>query len=133
MEVLVAVLLLAIAIAPMMLALTPPLRGVQATEQRDVCVNCALYTLTRITALDYAVLYGNKSSSVDLTYLLGGMGQSSSVERDAEVFSLSGTSYTPAVSIANYVDPVSSLVVTGALQIAVTVGPVRLTALRTDY
>ena len=132
-EMILVLLLLAIAIVPMMDAFTPSLRSAKVTGETEVCADRALFTITRIIALDYSDLYQNQGNSVDLATLLSVPGSTVAAEGTVESFSSGGASYTPVVSILPFVNPSTSMTMTGALQVTVSGGPVQLRALRADY
>lgn len=122
-EILVAVMILATAIVPIISAIGPAVQTTAAEAQFAVFTNQARATLNRLLSLDFATLSANQSDAVDLTSLFG-----SAAEAHLENFLLDGKLYTPTVAITD-----ASGGAGGLLQLAVTVNQVRLTTLKADY
>ena len=122
-EIILAVLLLAIAIVPMLNAYSPAIFSIKGEEETAVFTNQARSTLNRVAALDFTTLDDNKSTPVNLTALFG-----SSEEAEKETFSLKGTSYTPVVSISDVSGGDG-----GLLEIIATVDRISLKILKTKY
>ena len=93
-EIIFAVLLLAIAIVPMMNAYAPAIFSTAGEEERAVFTNRARATLNRVAALQFTTLKNNLGNPVDLVTLFG-----SAEEAAKETFAFRGTNYTPAVAI----------------------------------
>lgn len=123
MEVLIAVLLLAIAIVPMINAFSPGLFSTSGEEQTAVFTNRARATLNRVVALNYQTLYDNRGNPVDLTTLFG-----SSEEAAKETFSFKGESYNPTVDITDVSGGEG-----GLLEIMVTLEQVSLKTRKAEY
>ena len=123
MEIVMAVVLLAIAIAPIMAAFKPALFATSSEEELSVFTHRARGTLNRAAALSYATLDTNKASSVNLTNLFG-----SAPEAAKETFTFKGDSYTPAMAT---IDQSSGS--GGLLEITVTVANVSVQTLKTEY
>ncbi len=122
-EIILAVLFLAIAIAPMLNAYSPAIFSIKGEEETAVFTNQARGTLNRVAALDFTTLDDNKGNPVNLTALFG-----STEEADKETFFLKGTSYTPVVSISDVSGGDG-----GLLEIIATVDRISLKTLRTEY
>ena len=122
-EIILAVLLLAIAISPMVSAYSPAIFSTSAEDEMAVFANRARGTMNRVTALEFMTLDDNKGDPVDLAALFG-----SAAEAGKETFSFQGKSYTPTVVIA---DAPSST--EGLLQITVTMNHVSLKTLKAEY
>lgn len=122
-EIILAVLLLAIAIAPMLNAYSPAIFSIKGEEETAVFSNQARSTLNRTVALDFATLDDNKGNPVDMATLFG-----SAAEATKETFSFKGTSYTPVVSISDVSGGDG-----GLLEIIATVDRITLKTLKTEY
>ena len=122
-EILLAVVILAIAIVPMMNAFAPGLSSLENEEKTAVFTNQARGTLNRAAALDFATLNGNQGDPVNLATLFG-----SQDEADKETFSFKGQNYTPILAIND-----ASGGVGGLLELNVTVDPVMFKTLKAEY
>jgi prepilin-type N-terminal cleavage/methylation domain-containing protein len=122
-EIIIAVLLLAIAIVPMVGAYGPAIFSTAVEDGVGVFSNQARGTLNRVAALDYAILSNNQGSPVDLVALFG-----SAAEAAKETFSFHGTSYTPTVAIADVSGGLG-----GLLEITVAVDQVSVITLKTEW
>jgi prepilin-type N-terminal cleavage/methylation domain-containing protein len=122
-EILIAVMILALAIIPIINAVGPAVKTTAAEAQSAVFTNQARATLNRLLDLDFATLNANQSAAVDLTSLFG-----SAAEADLESFLLNGQRYTPMVAITDASDGAG-----GLLRLAVTINQVHLTTLKADY
>ena len=122
-EIIFAVLLLAIAIVPMMNAYAPAIFSTSGEEERAVFTNRARATLNRVAALEYSRLNENQGKPVDLATLFG-----SADEAAKETFALKGTSYTPVVVITDQGGGDG-----GLLEVEVTINYVSLKTLKTEY
>lgn len=122
-EILLAVLFLAVAVAPILNAYAPAIFATTSEEELSVFSNRCRGTLNRVAAFDFATLDSNKDEADILTALLAG-------EAANETFDFRGSSYTPAVTItASDQDEGEG----GLLEIAVTVGSVTVKTLRAQY
>lgn len=122
-EVLMASIILAIAIVPMVNAFRPALMSTGAGERLAVFTNQARSTLNRTVGLHYDILNNNQASPVDLVSLFGNVD-----EANKETFTFGGTDYTPTISIAD-----ASGGASGLLEITVTIEEVTLKTLKSDY
>jgi prepilin-type N-terminal cleavage/methylation domain-containing protein len=121
-EIIIAVLLLAIAIVPMVGAYGPAIFSTAVEDEVGVFANQARGTLNRVAAIDYAILLNNQGNPVDLVALFG-----SAAEAAKETFSFHGSSYTPTVAIADVSGGLG-----GLLEITVTADQVSLITLKTE-
>jgi len=121
-EIIFAVLLLAIAIVPIMNAYTPAIFSTAAEEELAVFTNRARATLNRVAALEFSRLNDNLGNPVDLATLFG-----SADEAAKETFALKGTSYTPTVAITDQSGGDG-----GLLQVEVTINYVSLKTLKAE-
>ena len=122
-EIIFAVLLLAIAIVPIMNAHTPAIFSTAAEEELAVFTNRARATLNRVAALEFSRQNDNLGNPVDLATLFG-----SAAEAAKETFALKGTSYTPAVAITDQGGGDG-----GLLEVQVTINYVSLKTLKAEY
>lgn len=122
-EILLAVLLLAVALVPMMQAFVPALSATGNEEEVAVFTNQARGTLNRVLSLNYSTLSANKGDPVDLAVLFG-----SAAEAAKENFSLRGTAYSPAVAIVD-----KSGGIGGLLEVSVRIRYVTLKTERAEY
>jgi prepilin-type N-terminal cleavage/methylation domain-containing protein len=122
-EILVAVMILAMAIVPIISAIGPAVKTTAAEAQFAVFTNQARATLNRLLSLDFATLSANQSDDVDLAALFG-----SAAEANLENFLLNGKLHTPTVAITD-----ASGGAGGLLRLAVTINQVRLTTLKAEY
>ena len=122
-EIIFAVLLLAIAIVPIMNAYAPAIFSTAGEEERAVFTNRARATLNRVAALEFSRLNDNLGNPVDLATLFG-----SAEEAAKETFALKGTSYTPAVAITDQGGGDG-----GLLEVEVTINYVSLKTLKAEY
>ena len=122
-EIIFAVLLLAIAIVPIMNAYAPAIFSTAGEEERAIFTNRARATLNRVAALEFSRLNDNQGNPVDLATLFG-----SAAEAAKETFALNGTSYTPAVAITDQGGGDG-----GLLQVEVTINYVSLKTLKAEY
>jgi len=121
-EVLMASIILAIAIVPMLNAFRPALISTGIGERLAVFTNQAGSTLNRAVGLDYDTLNNNLDNPVDLAALFG-----STAEANREMFPFEGTDYTPTISITD-----ASGGVGGLLEITVTMEEITLKTLKSD-
>ncbi len=119
-EILIAILILAVAIVPMLEAYLPALHATSSNEETMVLANQVRGTLDRVAALDFETLTNNQGDPVDLVTLFG-----STEEAAKETFTLNGENYTPVVAITD-----ASGGTGGLLQLTVTVSYVSLETLR---
>lgn len=121
-EIIIAVLLLAIAIVPMVGAYGPAIFSTAVEDEVGVFTNQARGTLNRVATLDFATLNNNQGNPVDLATLFG-----TAAEAAKETFSFHGSSYTPTVAIADVSGGLG-----GLLEITVTADQVSLITLKTE-
>ena len=119
-EILLVVVILAIAIVPMVRAFSPAVLTVSTDEETVVFANQARGTLNRVMALDFDTLSINLGDPVDLAALFGSV-----AEADKETFSYKGKSYTPTVAITD-----ESGGFGGLLRLTVTLEHVRFATLK---
>ena len=122
-EILLVVLLLAIAIVPMLRAFSPAVSSADSIEETAVFANQTRGTMNRVMALDFDTLSNNQGDPVDWVSLFG-----SAAEAAKENFQFRGENYTPTVAITD-----ASGGPGGLLQLTVTVDHVRLTTLKAEY
>jgi len=122
-EVLVVLVLLALATIPMISAFAPAASSARIEEAEAVFANRARGTLNRVLMLDYARLSTNQGAAVNLSQLFG-----SAAEAAKERFVLRGVTYTPVVAISDAGGGTG-----GLLRISVKVGTVELATLRAEY
>jgi len=123
MEVVVACLLLAIAVVPMVLSFVPAGKAVQAERRLTVFTNRARGTLYRVRTVDYDTLLQHAGNPVDLTALFG-----SADEAARESFILQGSNYTPNVVVRNVSGSIG-----GLLEIVVSLDDVTLRTMKAEY
>ena len=121
-EIVLAIFLLGIALAPMIGAFSPVLQSTRATEETAVFTNQARWTLSRVAALDFLTLSSNQGDPVNLGDLFG-----STPEANKEKFTFKGQTFTPTVSISD-----ASGGSGGLLRLTVTVDRVQLITLKAD-
>jgi prepilin-type N-terminal cleavage/methylation domain-containing protein len=122
-EILIALVILALGIVPIINAIGPAVNTTAAQAQLSVSANQARATLNRLLSVDFASLNAHQGDPVDLTSLFG-----SAAEANLENFLFNGKLYTPTASISD-----ASGGAGGLLQLTVTVDQVRLTTLKADY
>lgn len=122
-EILLVVLLLAIAIVPMLRAFSPAVSSADSIEETAVFTNQARGSINRLMALDFDTLSNNQGDPADLVSLFG-----SAAEAAKENFQFRGENYTPMVAITD-----ASGGTGGLLQLTVTVDYVRLTTLKAAF
>jgi prepilin-type N-terminal cleavage/methylation domain-containing protein len=122
-EIMLVVLILAIAIVPMVRAFAPAVLTASTDEETTVFANQARGTLNRVMAYDFDTLENNQGDPVDLATLFG-----SAAEADKETFSFKGKNYTPIVAITD-----ASGGLGGLLQLSVTAEQVRFATLKSQY
>jgi prepilin-type N-terminal cleavage/methylation domain-containing protein len=122
-EIILVVLILAIAIVPMVRAFAPGVVSANTEEETTVFSNQARGTLNRVMALDFDTLNSNQGTAVDLATLFGG-----GAEAAKESFNFKGENYTPTVAIAD-----ASGGAGGLLQLTVTTSHIHLTTLKAQY
>jgi prepilin-type N-terminal cleavage/methylation domain-containing protein len=122
-ELLLVLMLLAVAIVPMLNAFRPALMS-QSTEQAWLVFhNRARGTLSRVMSLPFSTLYAARSNQVNLVTLFGGAGEAAK-----ESFVFSGTNWQPRVAIID-----ASGGTGGLLQVSVSLQDVTLKALTSEY
>jgi len=122
-EIMLVVVILAIAIVPMVRAFAPAVLTASADEQTAVFANQARGTLNRVMAFDFDTLNNNQGDPVNLAALFD-----SAAEADKETFSFKGINYTPTVAISD-----ASGGLGGLLQLSVTLEQVRFVTLKSQY
>jgi type II secretory pathway pseudopilin PulG len=122
-EIMLVVLILAIAIVPMVRAFAPSVLTASTDEQTAVFANQARGTLNRVMALDFDTLNNNQGDPVDLVVLFG-----SAAEAAKESFGYKAKNYTPTVAITD-----ASGGLGGLLQLTVTAEQVRFVTLKSQY
>jgi type II secretory pathway pseudopilin PulG len=122
-EIILVVLILAIAIVPMVRAFGPAVLTASTDEENAVFANQARGTLNRVMALDFDTLENNQGDPTDLAALFG-----SAAEAAKETFSFKGKNYTPNVAITD-----ASGGLGGLLQLTVTAEQVRFATLKSQY
>jgi len=122
-EILLAVVILAVAIVPLVSAYGPAVFSTGGQEEMTVFSQQARGTLNRILSLDYKTLKDNMSDPVDLAALFG-----SAEEAAKETFTFRGIGCTPTVVIQEETPGQE-----GLLEIVVTLSPVSLKTLKADY
>ncbi|CAB1083181.1 hypothetical protein JY97_02800 [Alkalispirochaeta odontotermitis] len=122
-EVLIATIILAVAIVPMVNAFRSATTSTGVGERLVVFTTQAGSTLNRTLALDYDTLKNNLGDHVNLADLFG-----SASEADREKFTFGGSDYIPAISIAD-----ASSGTGGLLEIKVTIEEITLKTLKSSY
>ena len=122
-EIILVVLLLAIAIVPMLRAFSPAASSADSTQEAAVFANQVRGSMNRVMALDFDTLSNNQGDPVDLASLFG-----SAAEAAKEDFQYKGENYTPTVAITDVSGGPG-----GLLQLTVTVDYVRLTTLKAEH
>ena len=122
-EIIFALLILAVAIAPIVSAYAPAVLSTAHKKETMVFTNQAKWTLNRMLALDFDTLNNNQGNPVDLESLFG-----SAEEAAKETFSLNGKSYTLTVAITD-----ASSGAGGLLELTVTLDHISLKTLKAEY
>jgi len=122
-EVLIAAIILAVAIVPMVNAFRSATTSTGVGERLVVFTTQAGSTLNRILALDYDTLNNNLGDPVNPADLFG-----SASEANREKFAFGGTDYIPAISIAD-----ASSGAGGLLEITVTIDEITVKSLKSSY
>jgi prepilin-type N-terminal cleavage/methylation domain-containing protein len=122
-EIILVVLILAIAIVPMVRAFSPGVVSANTEEETTVFTNQARGTLNRVMALDFDTLNSNQGAAVDLATLFG-----AAAEAAKESFTFKRENYTPTVAITD-----ASGGAGGLLQLTVTISHIQLTTLKAQY
>jgi len=121
-EIVLAIFILGIALAPMIGAFSPVLQSTRAAEETAVFTNQARWTLSRVAALDFLTLSSNQGDPVNLRDLFGSV-----PEANKENFTFNGQTFTPTVSISD-----ASGGSGGLLRLAVTIDRVSLSTLKAN-
>ncbi len=87
-EVILVIILMALTVVPLLEAFRPSLISLNQAERTTVFKHQAMWTLSRVAAMDYQDLESNSSDNVNLDELLG-----SSDEADKESFTFKGQRY----------------------------------------
>ncbi len=122
-EMIMVLLLLAVAIVPMLNAFSPAIASQAAEEDSLVFHNRARGTLARVMTLPFSALIANQSSSVNLDALFG-----SEDEAAMESFVFRGANWQPQVAITDISGGAG-----GLLRVSVRLEDVTLHALKADY
>jgi prepilin-type N-terminal cleavage/methylation domain-containing protein len=122
-EIILAVLILAVAIVPMLNAFSPAIFATTAQEETAVFINQARGTLNRAAALDFDTLSSHQGNPVNLAALLG-----SQAEADKEAFTFRGQTIIPAVAITDF-----SAGAGGLLELTASIADVRVSTLKAEY
>lgn len=122
-EIILVVLILAIAIVPMVRAFSPSTLSANVEEETTVLTNQARGTLNRVMALDFDTLNSNQGTTVDLAALFGG-----AAEAAKESFTFNGENYTPTVAITD-----ASSGAGGLLQLTVKISHIQLSTRKAQY
>ena len=122
-EIILVVLILAVAIVPMVRAFAPAVLTASTDEETTVFANQARGTMHRLMALDFDTLDNNQGDPVDLAVLFG-----SAAEADKETFTYKGKNYTPTVAITD-----ASGGLGGLLELTVTAEQIRFATLKSQY
>ena len=122
-EIILVVLVLAIAIVPMVRAFSPATLSANTEEETTVFTNQARGTLNRVMALDFDTLNSNQGATVDLATLFG-----AAAEAAKESFTFKGESYTPSVAISD-----ASGVDGGLLKMTVTISHIQIATRKAQY
>jgi prepilin-type N-terminal cleavage/methylation domain-containing protein len=122
-EIILVVLVIAIAIVPMVRAFSPGVLSANTEEETTVFTNQARGTLNRVMALDFDALNSNQGAAVDLATLFGG-----GAEAAKESFTFKGENYTPTVAITD-----ASGGAGGLLELTVTISHIHDTTLKAQY
>ncbi len=120
-EMIMVLLLLAVAIVPLINAFSPAIASQAAEEGYLVFHNRARGTLARVLTIPFPVLSANQSSSVNLVALFR-----SEEEAARESFEFRGANWQPQVAI-------TSGGTGGLLRVSVSLEDVTLHALKADY
>ena len=121
-EIILVVLILAIAIVPMVRAFSPGVVSANTEEETTVFTNQARGTLNRVMALDFDTLNSNQGAAVDLATLFG------AAEAAKESFTFKRENHTPTVAITD-----ASGGAGGLLQLTVTISHIQLSTLKAQY
>lgn len=122
-EIILVVLILAIAIVPMVRAFSPGTLSANTEEETTVFTNQARGTLNRVMALDFDTLNNNQGATVDLAALFGG-----GAEAAKESFTFKGENYTPTVAITD-----ASSGAGGLLELSVKISHIQLSTRKAHY
>ena len=127
-EVMLVVILMAVALVPMLNAFLQPIQAGQAQKESVICSARAAGTLARISALEFAALDANRGDPVDLAALFGWPGGPKIEEADEETFLLDGAPVAPHVVISD-----ASGGEGGLLELTVTIRDVTFKTLKAEY
>ncbi|MBT8406896.1 MAG: type II secretion system GspH family protein [Deltaproteobacteria bacterium] len=122
-EIILVVLILAIAIVPMVRAFSPGAISAKTEEETTVFTNQARGTLNRVMALDFDTLNSNQGAAVDLATLFGG-----AAEAAKESFTFKGENHTPTVAITDVSGGAG-----GLLELTVTISHIQLATRKAQY
>ena len=127
-EVMLVVILMAVALVPMLNAFRQPMLATQTQEESTIVATRTAGTLARISALPFGGLDALQGDPVDLAALFGWPGEPKADEANKEVFLLHGSNVTPRVVITD-----ASGGAGGLVELAVTVGDMTLKTLKAEY
>lgn len=123
MDLMVAILLMAIAIAPMMNSFFPSFNAMTHERRTAVMTAGALGTLNRLAGLPYATLETNIGSPADLSTLLG-----SASTAAEETIEFNGQDHVPVVTVSDAGGGTD-----GLLEITVTLDTIVFQTLKADF
>lgn len=115
-EIIISLLILAIAVIPMMNAFAPALLATGRGEEQAVLTGQARRTMNRLTEIDFRNLDANRGNPASLVALFG-----SQAEADKESFVYLGATQTPVVAVVD-----ASGGTGGLLELTVTIKTVSL-------
>ena len=122
-EMLMVLVLLAVAIVPMLNAFGPTLASQSAEEGALIFYNRARGTLSRVMCFPFSTLNARQGNPADPVALFGSTGEAA-----RESFVFRGTNWQPAIAIAD-----ASGGTGGLLRVSVRLEDVTLSALKADY
>ena len=122
-EMLMVLVLLAVAIIPMLQAFSPTIASQSAEERSLVFHNRARGTLSRVMCFPFSALDARKSNQVNLVALFGSAGEAA-----RESFAFRGTNWQPRIAITD-----ASGGTGGLLRVSVSLENLTLSALKADY
>nr|WP_320015246.1 hypothetical protein [uncultured Desulfobacter sp.] len=123
MDLMVAMLLLAIAVGPMINAFFPSFAAMNYERRTSVMTAGAMGTLNRVAALCYETLNANLGSPANLSALLGSV---SAATQETVVFN--GQAHVPVVTVTDYSGGVG-----GLLEITVTLDTIVFKTLKAQF
>jgi prepilin-type N-terminal cleavage/methylation domain-containing protein len=124
-EIILALLILAVAIVPMMNAFAPALLATGQGEEQAVLTGQARRTINRLTDLDFRSLDANRGNPLTAEQLIALFGNQAEVDKESFVYL--GATYAPVVAIADASGGSGSL-----LELTVTLKTVSLQTLKAN-